>query len=73
MPFQENENEIQNANCLIQVSKSQIEELLHKKATEKLGLINNKVSFLQRTLDFKNQTQVWSFDISKLGELKHVS
>lgn len=36
-------------------------------------LINNKVSFLKRTLDFQNQTQVWSFDTSKLGELKHVS
>ncbi len=36
-------------------------------------LINNKVAFLKRTLDFQNQTQVWSFDTSKLGELKHVS
>ena len=36
-------------------------------------LINNKVAFLKRTLDFQNQTQVWSFDTSKLGELKNVS
>ena len=36
-------------------------------------LINNKVAFLKRTLNFQNQTQVWSFDTSKLGELKHVS
>ena len=36
-------------------------------------LINNKVAFLKRTLDFQNQTQVWSFDTSKLGDLKHVS
>jgi len=36
-------------------------------------LINNKVAFLRRTLNFQNQTQVWSFDTSKLGELKNDS
>jgi hypothetical protein len=36
-------------------------------------LINNKEFFLKRTLNFENQTQVWSFDTSKLGELKNVS
>lgn len=36
-------------------------------------LINNKVAFLKRTLNFQNQTQVWSFDTSKLGELKNDS